>query len=166
MPATLLAVAGALGLAPRLLTGFVDAEVNRLLGADAAREAALELVALGPDTAPAPAAAPLEAVEHATLPLSSSEVDYPLIRAIHTASSLPTADAVRAWRLPGGRHAAMSGDRPTTLDDAGGRGGAPPPPRQQGGGGLGGAIPRRGPPPALRGAALTAQEVRGAPRGA
>jgi SagB-type dehydrogenase family enzyme len=99
MLANLLAVAGALGLAPRLLTGFVDAEVNRLLGADPAREAALELVALGPDTAPAPVVAPLEPMEHATLPLSSSEVDYPLIRSIHSSSSLATPDAVRAWRL-------------------------------------------------------------------
>ena len=99
MLANLLAVAGALGLAPRVLTGFVDDEVNRLLGVDPAREAALELVALGPETAPAPAVAPLETVDHATLPLSSSEVDYPLIRAIHSSSSLSSTDAVRAWRL-------------------------------------------------------------------
>jgi SagB-type dehydrogenase family enzyme len=99
MLANLLAVAGALGLAPRVLTGFVDDQVNRLLGVDPAREAALELVALGPETSPAPAVAPLETVDHATLPLSSSEVDYPLIRSIHSSSSLSTSDAVRAWRL-------------------------------------------------------------------
>lgn len=99
MLANLLAVAGALGLAPRVLTGFVDDQVNRLLGVDPAREAALELVALGPETAPAPAVAPLETVDHATLPLSSSEVDYPLVRSIHSSSSLATPDAVRAWRL-------------------------------------------------------------------
>jgi SagB-type dehydrogenase family enzyme len=99
MLANLLVVAGTLGLAPRVLTGFVDDEVNRLLGVDPAHEAALELVALGPNTAPAPAGAPLEPVDHATLPLSSSEVDYPLIRSIHSSSSLSTSDAVRAWRL-------------------------------------------------------------------
>ena len=159
MLANLLAVAGALGLAPRVLTGFVDAEVNRLLGADAAREAALELVTLGPDTAPAPAGPPLEAVEHVTLPLSSSEVDYPLIRAIHTASSLATADAVRAWRLPGGPHAAMGGDRPTILDDAGGRVVALPPPRKQVGRGLGETIQRRGSTRRFGHAALTAEEL-------
>ena len=32
------------------------------------------------------------------MPLSSSEVDYPLLREIHRASALPTAEAVRAWR--------------------------------------------------------------------
>ena len=99
MLANLLVVAGTLGFAPRVLTGFVDDQVNRLLGVDPAREAALELVVLGPDTAPAPAGAPLEAIDHATLPLSSSEVDYPLIRSIHSSSSLSTFDAVRAWRL-------------------------------------------------------------------
>src|SRR5262249_10728043 len=93
MLANLLVVAGTLGFAPRVLTGFVDDQVNRLLGVDPAREAALELVVLGPDTAPAPPGAPLEAIDHATLPLSSSEVDYPLIRSIHSSSSLSTFDA-------------------------------------------------------------------------
>jgi len=48
MLANLLAAAGSLGLGPRVLTGFVDTGVNRLLGLDPAREAALELVVLGP----------------------------------------------------------------------------------------------------------------------
>jgi SagB-type dehydrogenase family enzyme len=99
MLANLVTVAGVLGLAPRVLAGFVDHEVNRLLGVDPAREAALELVALGPETTSATAGAPLDPVNHATLPLSSSEVDYPLIREIHSASSLATPDAVRTWRL-------------------------------------------------------------------
>ncbi|OLE36950.1 MAG: hypothetical protein AUG00_09425 [Candidatus Rokubacteria bacterium 13_1_20CM_2_70_7] len=77
MLANLSAVANALGWAPRLLTGFVDADVNRLLGLDPAREAALELVAVGPD---------------------SREVDYPSLRQMQQASMLPSADAVRAWR--------------------------------------------------------------------
>src|SRR5262249_59711387 len=79
--------------------GLANDQVNRFSGVDPAREAALELVVLGPDTAPAPPGAPLEAIDHATLPLSSSEVDYPLIRSIHSSSSLSTFDAVRAWRL-------------------------------------------------------------------
>src|SRR5262249_38264532 len=43
MLANLLAVGDALGAVPRLVTGFVDDDVNRLLGLDADREAALEL---------------------------------------------------------------------------------------------------------------------------
>src|SRR5438445_3763238 len=96
------AVAGAVGLPPRVLTGFVDMDVNRLLGLDTAREAALELVALGPETAPAPPLGAHAAIEHPTLPLSSSEVDYPLLHEIHAASSLDSPDAVRAWRLGAG----------------------------------------------------------------
>jgi SagB-type dehydrogenase family enzyme len=142
MLANLLVVAGTLGLAPRVLTGFVDDQVNRLLGVDPAREAALELVVLGPDTTPAPAGAPLEPIDHATLPLSSSEVDYPLIRSIHSSSSLSTFDAVRAWRLgwAGARGAAAATTRAATrgasVESAGvgldpentGRGSRPPRP--------------------------------------
>src|SRR5439155_134595 len=99
--AHLLAVGGALGLAPRLDTGFVDADVNRALGVDAEREAALELVTLGPQGAPAPPVAALEDLRHPYVPLSSSEVDYPLLREIHRASMLHTPDDVRAWREAG-----------------------------------------------------------------
>src|SRR6185295_10211514 len=48
MLANTLAVSDALGLTPRVITGFVDAEVNHCLDLDPAREAALELLALGP----------------------------------------------------------------------------------------------------------------------
>jgi SagB-type dehydrogenase family enzyme len=158
MLANLVTVAGTLGLAPRVLTGFVDDQVNRLLGVDPAREAALELVLIGPDTAPAPAGAPLEVVDHATLPLSSSEVDYPLIRSIHSSSSLATPDAVRAWRLgwAGVREAAGA----TTLAAA--RGAdvvALPPPRSRAGRGLGETIQRRGSTRRFGHAALTAEEL-------
>ncbi len=101
MLAHLLAVGGALGLAPRLDTGFVDADVNRALGVDAEREAALELLTLGPQGAPAAPVAALEDLRHPYVPLSSSEVDYPLLREIHRASMLHTPDDVRAWREAG-----------------------------------------------------------------
>jgi SagB-type dehydrogenase family enzyme len=97
MLANALAGASALGLGPRLYTGFVDAAVNGLLGVDVAREAALELLAVGPEGAPAAATEP-EAIAHAVMPLSRAEVDYPLLREALAASSLPDADAVRAWR--------------------------------------------------------------------
>lgn len=98
MLANLDATANALGLAPRILTGFVDAEVNRLLGLDAERESALELVALGPRGAPAPPIGAMEEIRHDVLPLSSEEVDYPLLREMQQASALASADEVRAWR--------------------------------------------------------------------
>ena len=96
--ANLLAVGAGLGLAPRVVTGFVDAAVNHLLGLDVDREAALELVPVGSETELAPAGEPLPAIAADVLPLSSEEVDYPALRAIQEASSLRAAEEVRAWR--------------------------------------------------------------------
>ena len=98
MLANALAVGGALGLAPALATGFVDAAVNHLLGVDAEREAALELLAVGPEGASAPPTGELAALAHDVMPLSSEEVDYPALREMHRASSLATAGDVAAWR--------------------------------------------------------------------
>jgi SagB-type dehydrogenase family enzyme len=106
MLANLVAAGHALGLAPRVLTGFVDADVNRLLGLDADREAALELVAVGPpltpagapgDAAPASREAP-PAIDPATMPLSSEDVDYPALRAMQRDSMLVAPAEVQAWR--------------------------------------------------------------------
>ncbi|HET7342658.1 MAG TPA: SagB/ThcOx family dehydrogenase, partial [Methylomirabilota bacterium] len=98
MLANALAVGDALGLRPRVMTGFVDDAVNHLLGLDAAREAALELLPVGPEGAPSPPAAALPALTLDVMPLSSSEVDYPALRAMHAASALADAAAVQAWR--------------------------------------------------------------------
>ena len=101
MLANTLAVGDALGLTPRVLTGFVDAEVNHCLGLDVTREAALELVALGPEGPAAVSPGPLPALAHDVMPLSSAEVDYPLLREIHGASGLMRADEVVGWRRAG-----------------------------------------------------------------
>jgi SagB-type dehydrogenase family enzyme len=98
MLANLTAAANSLGLAPRLLTGFVDDTVNHALGLDAEREAALELVTLGPAGPAAPAAAPLPRISYETLPLSSTEEDYPDLREMQQGSRLASAAQVRAWR--------------------------------------------------------------------
>ena len=152
MLANVLAVGGALGLAPRVLTGFVDAEVNRLLGLDTAREVALELVVVGPETPAAAAAAPLDTIDHATLPLSSSEVDYPLIHEIQAASRLDTAADVRAWRSR-----ASSSTPPTPPSSA--KLLMLPPPRARAGRGLGETIQRRGSTREFGLAPLTAEEL-------
>jgi SagB-type dehydrogenase family enzyme len=98
MLANALAVGGALGLAPVVVTGFVDADVNRLLGLDPEREAALELLPIGPAGAAATPPGDLPALAHDVMPLSSEEVDYPALREIHQASSLRTPADVVAWR--------------------------------------------------------------------
>lgn len=99
MLANLLASAAAMGIPARLVTVFVDDRVNRLLGLDPAREVGLELVPLGAGTAPPPAReASVEPISPRTIPLSSSEVDYPLVRQMHAASSLADPEEVRSTR--------------------------------------------------------------------
>jgi len=97
--ANLLAVATALGLPARVVCGFVDASVNRLLDVDVQREVAFSLVALGHVAAPPPPShAETSPLRLETVPLSQREVDYPLMREMHAASSLATAEEVQAWR--------------------------------------------------------------------
>jgi SagB-type dehydrogenase family enzyme len=96
--ANLLAVAAATSVPARIVAGFVDATVERLLDLDPEREGVVALVPLGrtatrPD--PAPAMPPLG---YDTVPLSRHEVRYPAIREAHAASSLATPEAVAAWR--------------------------------------------------------------------
>lgn len=97
--ANLLAMARLEGLPSRLVLGFIDAQVNRLLGLDEEREAALYLVGLGhdPRARPGPSVG-VTALDLETVPLSRSEVDYPLIRSTHRATCLEGQDEVRAWR--------------------------------------------------------------------
>lgn len=97
--ANLLALAAAHDLPARLLLGFVDASISQLLGLDEKREGALSLVALGraPDRVPRESP-PVEPLALETTPLSGSEVDYPAIRAMHSASSLARRKEVATWQ--------------------------------------------------------------------
>ena len=97
--ANLLAAAAAQGLPARLVCGFVDQEINRLLGLDTVREVSLSLVALGhSQSGPPPRPADAAPIEFETVPVSKSEVDYPAMREMHLASSLATAEEVVQWR--------------------------------------------------------------------
>src|ERR1700716_2181171 len=82
--AHLLAAAAALGLPTRVVCGFVDARVNRLLDVDSQREVAFSLVALG-HVGDLPPQAPSEGgpLSREAVPLSQREVDYPLMREMH-----------------------------------------------------------------------------------
>ncbi len=96
--ANLLAAAAALDVPAHVVLGFVDTDVTRLLDLDPAREVPLAVIALGTN-APAPPPAPvLTPLGLETLPLSRSQVEYPILGEAHAASSLASADAVRAWR--------------------------------------------------------------------
>jgi len=99
--ANLLAVATAQGMPAKVVCGFVDADVNRLLDLDTQREVAFSLVALGHTSTPPPEApAEMSPLHLETVPLSRREVDYPAMREMHAASSLDSAGEVAAWRGP------------------------------------------------------------------
>jgi nitroreductase len=109
MLANALAAGTALGLTPRLFTGFVDDAIHRLLGVDGTGEVALALVSLGPQASGGSSARAPAPIAHATVPLSRHIVDEPLVAHAHTVSALPTPDDVTRWRharpaaaLPGG----------------------------------------------------------------
>lgn len=94
-----LAMATAHRLPARVVLGFVDTEVSRLLALDAERELVLALVPIG--TAPdvtAPPAPPVTPLNLEIEPYSRRELDFPAIGAMHAASSLPDANSVAAWR--------------------------------------------------------------------
>lgn len=124
--ANCMAAASARGIPARAVMGFADAAVNRLLGLDPDREAALCLVPLGrSESAAAPSGERAPALDLATRPLSAHEVDYPLIRETHAASSLEDGAEARGWREAGGGVAEASG--PATHEageETGGAGGS------------------------------------------
>src|SRR6266566_2070192 len=97
--ANLLAVSTALGLPARVVCGFLDRSVNGLLDVDPQREVAFSLVALGHVAAlPPPSPAEAAPLSLETVPLSQREVDYPLMREMHAASSLEAPEELAAWR--------------------------------------------------------------------
>jgi SagB-type dehydrogenase family enzyme len=174
MLANLAAAAGALGMAPKLYTGFVDRRVNHLLGLDTDREAALELVALGPETAAdignsvtgsgggvtgraegavtrTAGDAVTDEIHHRVVPLSSREVDYPALREIHEASGLDSATAVREWRVTGRARWETNGRLAHGL--------SLPAPRAEAGRTLGETIERRGSTRAFSSTPLSAVEL-------
>lgn len=98
MLANLLAGASALERPARLVTGFVDREMNALLGLDSQREAVLVLVPVGGAGRPAAAPPVVSRLQAAVVPLSEREVDYPLLRQAYDDSCLESEGEVLDWR--------------------------------------------------------------------
>jgi SagB-type dehydrogenase family enzyme len=100
--ANALAMAAAHELPARLVMGFVEADVNRLIGIDGEQELALSLLALGHTDEALPSMIEIEevpAINLEVVPISISPVDYPSIREAHAESSLADYDSVREWRV-------------------------------------------------------------------
>ena len=96
-----LAMAAAHELPAAVVMGFVEADVNKLIGIDGQQELALSLLALGHTDQSLPDSAAIEdlpEINFEIVPISISPVDYPSIREAHAASSLTNHDEAREWR--------------------------------------------------------------------
>lgn len=96
--ANFLALASAARLPGKVVLGFVDDEVEALLGLDRAREFPLCFLSVGSGAAAGPVASPPERVTHPFPPLSRREVEHPPIREVNDAGRLATPEAALAWR--------------------------------------------------------------------
>jgi SagB-type dehydrogenase family enzyme len=106
--ANMLAAANARRLPARVVCGFIDQAVNGLLSLEIEREVAFSMVALGWAEAAAPDSRPVEPLQLETVPVSRSEVDYPVMRRMHEASSLNREREVVEWRAAANAIAAQA----------------------------------------------------------
>ena len=102
MLANALAAARAMDLPAKVVMGFVDQQVDRLIGVDGQAEKSLALLPVGRLSTPAlpvkAAGDDLPPLALAVRPLSIAQVDYPLIEEMHVASNLDDEEQVSAWR--------------------------------------------------------------------
>ncbi len=96
--ANLLAVAAPRELPAKVVLGWVDGPVNRLLDVDPDREAAVALVPLGRSRDVPPQPPPIRPLGLPVLPLSARQRSYPEILEMHAASSLGSGAEAAAWR--------------------------------------------------------------------
>ena len=96
--ANLLSTAAALKLPARIVSGFIDSEVNALLGLDTTREVVFSMAAIGYQRAKIPRAPEVSPLSLPTVPYSPEEVDYPAMRRMHAASSFDSASEIKNWR--------------------------------------------------------------------
>jgi len=147
----LLAGAAALGVPARVAAGFVDGDVNALLGLDAATEGALVLALVGGAARPAPPPPVTAPLAPAVIPLSASEVGYPLLVAAYADSSLETEAEVTGWR-EGAVAPRRAPPPPRALTPL-------PAPRAAAGRALGETVQARGSTREFSGAAISASEL-------
>jgi SagB-type dehydrogenase family enzyme len=99
--ANALAMTAAHEIPAELVMGFIEADVNKLIGIDGEQELALSLLALGYTDQALPDCAAIEELPElafSVVPISTSPLDYPSIRAAHAASSLSDNSETLEWR--------------------------------------------------------------------
>ena len=99
--ANLLAVSSALGLPARVVAGFMDSQVDQLLGIESQREAAICLVPLGIGSGSpiGTNSLNLSSLPDHGLETSEDRINYPKMLRTHAASCLTTHEEVAAWRV-------------------------------------------------------------------
>jgi SagB-type dehydrogenase family enzyme len=96
--ANLLSIASAHSLPTRLVLGFADPSVERLLDINPSQEGAIALVAIGANSAVPVDAPDVPPLHLPTRELSARQIEYPLIAEAHAVSSLPSGEAAARWR--------------------------------------------------------------------
>ncbi|HJT10767.1 MAG TPA: SagB/ThcOx family dehydrogenase [Candidatus Nitrosotalea sp.] len=89
-----LAITSAHNLPSKLILGFVDSEINQLLGLDGKNEAALALLSLGHVEQDYPSPPPLDKITDKT----EHSLEFSAITNMHHSSSLTERDEVSTWR--------------------------------------------------------------------
>ena len=99
LTSNLLATAASAELDARLVMGFSDGSVNKLLCLEEGKEASVVLVSLGRDSnfMPSQSLQEVSELKHETLALSRNEMTYDVIWKMHEASSLYETEEVRSW---------------------------------------------------------------------
>src|SRR6266852_3783062 len=98
--ANLLATSISAGLAAKVILGFVDSEIDQLLGLEAKKEAtvALAVVGIGNTENALRMSQPIRSLALESNPLSREEVDYPIIWETNEASQLKSKSETETWR--------------------------------------------------------------------
>ena len=96
--ANLFALTEAMRVPARLVMGFVDERVDRLLGVDGRHEVSLALVPIGEGAPVDPTSAELPAIHPEVQPLSAHEIEYADALATHDASRLRSPSEVEEWK--------------------------------------------------------------------
>src|SRR3989454_5243690 len=98
--ANLLATSNSAGIAAKAVLGFVDSEVDRLLGLEAKKEATVALAIVGAGRAEkAPRLdQPIPSLALDINPLSKGEVDYPIIWETNESSGLGSRSETDSWK--------------------------------------------------------------------
>ncbi len=96
--ANMLAISAASKLPAKIITSFVDSQVNALLDVDPTREVAFSMVAIGHQESMPPSAPEISPLSLPIVAYSKEEIDYPAMRKMHEASSLDSSAEVAAWR--------------------------------------------------------------------